>query len=361
MSLTIKINPCAVAKNWQLFNDAVAPEVSVAACIKSNGYGLGLEPTVTALLMQGAKDFFVTDLDEGLSTRKTVGPEPNVFVLGGFSEVQADACRLARLIPILNSAESFFAYIKSGDNGDYGLQIETGLNRLGFSERELRDIAPILPDRPPAIVLSHLACAEDPKSPSNFEQLRRFKRLTRSLPLGRKTKLSISGSDGVFLAREFHLDMVRPGISLYCEDARLGSQDALQISAQAQRSKWIPAGSLVGYGHTWRASRQTRITVLEIGYSHGLPRVYDGSLEFFANGIACPVIGRISMDLTTIDTTDIAEVPETFELIGPSQSLRRLAHSTGQIPNSLLTSFAPSLRENVRFDSVSRSSHHRAA
>jgi len=233
------------------------------------------------------------------------------------------------------------------------LQIDSGLNRLGLSEGDVRSLAErsdLLAALDLRLVMSHLACADEPAHPHNEMQRANFDRLRALLP---PAPASLAASDGLMLGKPYHYDLVRPGYALYGGQAFQGGatpvNPVVSISARVLQVRTLKAGDSVGYSATWRASRPTRIAIVAAGYADGLARALSASSEapggtVMVHGMPAPIVGRVSMDLITVDVTDIAgEVSrgDLVTLIGPGLSIEGMGRAAGTIGYEVLTRLGP--------------------
>jgi alanine racemase len=230
------------------------------------------------------------------------------------------------------------------------LHIDSGLNRLGLSAREVQDLArdsEVLGQIDIALVMSHLACADDPQDPKNEQQRKVFESLRAILP---RAPASLAASDGLMLGRAFHLDLVRPGYALYGGQAFKGGptpvKPVVRVQARILQLRDVAPGQTVGYSATWKASRLSRVAIIAAGYADGFlrsgsaPGAHAGALVG-VGGVTAPVIGRISMDLITVDVTDIEPAPrrgQLVDLVGPGLTIETMGARAGTIGYEVLTS-----------------------
>lgn len=327
---------------------AVAP-AECAAVVKADAYGLGAAETAPALASAGCRTFFVATLDEGIALRARLA-KPRIFVFEGPEPANARDFLAHRLSPVLNRLDQIdlwraLAPRSSAEPAACALQVDTGMARLGLARREI-DILAADPARlerlPLAFVMSHLACAEDADNPLNAEQRTRFERLRAFLP---PASASLANSAGCDLGASFHYDLVRPGIALYGSrcggPATAAMRPVVRIEARILQVREIDRPETVGYGATHAVNGPTRIATLNLGYADGYKRSL-GNRGFVAlDGQFLPVVGRVSMDLVTIDVTDapagLARPGAVVEALGPDVALDALAEAAGTIPHDILT------------------------
>ncbi len=190
--------------------------------------------------------------------------------------------------------------------------------------------------------MSHLACAEEPEHPLNARQLEAFRAARARLPVA---PASLANSAGVFLGTDYHFDLVRPGAALYGLEPLPGRANplapAVRLEAPIVQLRSIDSPMTVGYGATFQAAGKRRIATIPVGYADGYMRTLGNRGSAFVGDIRVPVVGRVSMDLITVDVTDVPEEDArpgaTVELIGPRQSVDDLAHAAGTIGHEILT------------------------
>lgn len=337
MGLTIDL--AALAANWTALARQ-APGARPGAVVKADAYGLGAALVAPALYAAGARDFFVALASEGRALRPHLGSEARIFVLSGHMEGQG----LDGLIPVLNGPEQFFRDRALRPRGDFAIQLDSGMNRLGFEPPEWAAIrsealaAPTLQGTGPALVMSHLMCADEPGHPANAAQLRAFRQMTDGIAAPR----SLAATGGILLGAEYHFDLTRPGIGLYGGQPHVGARPVVQLSLDVIQTRSVAVGEAVGYGCTWTASRPSRIATVAAGYADGLLRALSGkNVPLWAGDRSVPMVGRVSMDLITVDVTDLPEVPQTLEILNARQGVDDLAALAGTIGYEILTSLGP--------------------
>ncbi|MDP9138059.1 MAG: alanine racemase [Pseudomonadota bacterium] len=342
----IAIDLKALQRNYRLMARTAAP-AQCAASLKANAYGIGLAPAARALHAAGCRTFFVAFPAEGRALRKALqrpaSLRADVYVLAGLLAGQTRFYDALGLRPILSSPAELAEWI------DYcrgrrrklpaGLHVETGMNRLAFTDGQLADLAAA--SRSPfgrmrlSLIMSHLACAEEPDNDFNETQRRRFDALRALLPT---TSASLANSAGVFLGEAYRYDLVRPGIALYGGNPVPGRanpcEPVVRLLARILQVRDIPRGAPVGYGNSWSAPRASRVAVLGAGYADGYPRSLtsppDGEpARVGIGGLFAPLIGRVSMDMITVDVTDLpasaVDRGGTAELIGARVTVDEVA------------------------------------
>ncbi|TNF16878.1 MAG: alanine racemase [Rhodobacteraceae bacterium] len=334
---SLKIDLDAVVANWRALDARSGEATRTAAVVKADSYGLGAATVAPALYRAGARAFFVALAEEGAKLRPYLGEDAQIFLLGGHMAGDAEAIRAGRLIPMLNSPEQMARHLEALPEAPFGVQLDTGMNRLGFEAEDWDAAAPSLLDRGIALVMSHLACADEPEHEMNGQQLAEFRRMTD----GMAVKRSLSATGGILLGPDYHFDLTRPGIGLYGGRPFEAALGVATLSLPVIQTRVVQPGETVGYGNTWQAERITTIATLAAGYADGIHRVLSNITDLYAGDIPCPLRGRVSMDLLTVDVTDLDEVPDTLDLIGPYQGVDALADAAGTIGYELLTALGP--------------------
>ncbi|MCB2115378.1 MAG: alanine racemase [Rhodobacteraceae bacterium] len=328
--LTIDLD--AITANWRALA-ALSGTAEAGAVVKANAYGLGAEPVAVALRAAGARRFFVAETAEGVRLRAALGPKPEIFVFTGHMAGDAGAIAGAGLIPLLNSAEQARRHLAALPGAPFGVQLDSGMNRLGMEPGEWAGLAPGLLEKTPRLLMSHLACADEPDHPMNAAQLATFRAMTDGTGVPR----SFSATGGILLGPEYHFDVTRPGIGLYGGAPFAAARPVATLSLPVVQVRSVGAGETVGYGNTWEAPRPSRIATVSSGYADGLHRALTGRARVFADGTPCPLVGRVSMDLMGIDVTHLDTSPDWLDILCPAQGVDALAEAAGTIGYEMLT------------------------
>ena len=332
-SLTIDLE--ALAANFHTLEQVGGAPVHPV--VKADAYGLGASACAERLMREGARTFFVARTREGEQLRTALGPDIAIYVLDGCLEGRAARLREADLRPVVNTHAQLAEWRAAG-GGRCGLQIDTGMNRLGFRPEDAPEPFPGLD-----LVLSHLACADDPAEPMNGRQRDAFAAVTERYP---GTVRSFANSGGIFLGRDYGFDASRPGICLYGggpegrPDARI--RPVATFAAEVLQVRGVPAGDSVGYSRGFVADAPRRIATVAAGYADGVLRSYSPRGRIWVGGELRPIVGRVSMDVCAVDVTglDVA-VGDAAELFGPNRMLDEAAAAAGTVAWELLTSIGP--------------------
>jgi len=353
--LTIDLGP--LVRNWKRLA-GFAPGAAVGAAVKADGYGLGLAQVTTALSNAGCVHFFTANAGEAVELRRNA-PDAEIFVLGGLTQRNAPFYREANLTPVLNCTDDIAVWAEhcraTGLRRPCALHVDTGMNRLGLSMEEAIGFAGDEKRRhsiSPSLVMSHLACADRPKAQMNALQKALFDQVRENFP---GIRASLANSAAILSDPGFAYDIVRPGIALYggeaVEDTVGPMENVAALEARILQIRVAKKGETVGYGASVTLERKTRIAICGIGYGDGLMRAASGSgvplrrllpgAQGHVAGRDVPVLGRISMDLTAFDVTDVQEAElakcEWIELFGDNIALDDFARAAGTIGYEVLT------------------------
>ncbi|NTG85710.1 alanine racemase [Rhizobium rhizogenes] len=365
LRLTVDLD--ALVENWRDMAHR-SGRARTSAVVKADAYGLGIEDVGEALYLAGARDFFVATADEG-ATLRLYAPDARIFVLSGIWPGMERVFFENDLVPVIASEEqlTFWMSVLS-DYGDYpcALQVDTGFNRLGLPMEDALALADDV-SRPasfaPVLVMSHLACGDDPANPMNRQQLEAFRKVSAAFE---GIEASLANSAGIFLGPEYHFDLTRPGIATYGGEAVPGIANPMRPVATAEariiQTRFVKAGETVGYGRAMQLTRDSRLAIVSAGYADGYMRSQSsggvplrqtdlpGGHGFIA-GRRVPVAGRITMDLTIFDITDLPDnlvrAGDYVELFGSNILVDDAARAAGTIGYEMLTSLG--LRHERRY------------
>ncbi len=330
---TLQIDLSALQANWRALDARSAAGVQTAATVKANGYGLGAGHVAHALAHAGARRFFVAIAEEGLAVRAAIGPDLPIHVYGGHMDGDARILREAGLVPMLNSVEQLTRHLEALPGHPFGIQLDSGMNRLGMEPAEWGSVAEIVLAQGPVLIMSHLACSDAPDHPMNAQQLHSFRQMTDGVQVPR----SLAATGGVLLGPDYHFDITRPGIGLYGGAPFTEAQTVVRLQIPVIQTRDVAAGESIGYGNSYIAPRDMRLATIAAGYADGIQRALSGRATLWADDRPCPLVGRVSMDLLTIDVTSLPDAPETLDLLGPHQGVDDLADIIGTIGYEILT------------------------
>lgn len=349
-----EINLDALAANFQLVKNQVGLGVNVMAVVKANAYGHGAVECARRLEREGANWFGVALPEEGIELR-TAGITQPILCLGGFWEGQAELCLQHALVPVVYRLDMLAAIDRAArDRGivaDVHLKIDTGMGRLGVRFDEVAPFAPQLKEFKNVRIdglMTHFAAADEASCEAlTQDQIRRFHDAVATFREQGfdPTFVHLANSAGIFAERGSWGNMVRPGGVLYGlwrdildpahRDANL--RPVMSLHSRIMLLKWVPEGETVGYGCTFEASRKTLVATIPIGYDDGYPRGLSNRSHVIIRGLFATVIGRISMDLTLVDVTNVPDVKLNDEVVllgesaGQSVTAEYLAKTAGTL------------------------------
>lgn len=332
-SLTVDLS--ALARNFHALQGLIG--VPVNPVVKADGYGLGAAAVARRLMTEGARTFFVARAAEGVALREALGAEPVIYVLDGCHGASAGLIKAANLRPVLNQPGQIAAWTAAG-GGACGLQLDTGMNRLGFRVEDAPE-----PFEGLELVMTHLACADEPAHPMNRAQRDAYAAAVTRYP---GVTRSFANSGGCFLGPDFAFDAARPGICLFGggpegkPDRRIAP--VATLNAQIMQVRDVPAGETVGYSQGFRAEAPIRVATCGTGYADGVMRSNSPRGQVWVASELRPIIGRVSMDVLAVDVTglDVA-AGDTVEIFGAHRLVDDAATAAGTISYEMLTSITP--------------------
>jgi alanine racemase len=329
---TLRIDLSAIADNWRALQSLAQTETG--AVVKADAYGLGAGPVSRRLAEAGCRRFFVAYAEEGLPVRRALGPGPEIMVLSGHMEGDARALAEVSLTPLINSVDQLSRHFEALPGHPFGIQLDTGMNRLGLEWAEWAAVADIALEQGPTLLMSHLACADEADHPMNPYQLDLFLQMTDGLGVPR----SLGATGGILLGPDYRFDLVRPGIGLFGGLPFDHARPVVRLDLPVIQVRDVAEGEVAGYGNAWQAGRPSRLATVSAGYADGLSRSLSHRLTLWAGDSPCPAVGRVSMDAIVVDVTDLPEVPDTLGVLGPHQGVDALAEAAGTIGYEVLTS-----------------------
>ncbi len=348
----LEIDLDALRANWAKLNE-VAGAAECAGVVKADAYGLGLEEIVGALLAEGCRTFFVATLDEGRRVRG-VAPGARIYVLDGLLPDAHEHYTGFNLRPVLSSPEEISDWAgfcrKAGRRFPAAVHVDTGMHRLGVPPQTFKRLVAEpgpLNDFELVLIMSHLACADDQKHPLNEAQRAAFESMRGLLP---EVAASLANSGGTFLGPTYHYDLVRPGIALYGGRAFEGGTNPMhtvvRLFARILQVQSADAGETVGYGACHTVERPSRIATIACGYADGFLRALGGDASRpgpvgFIGDHEVRIVGRVSMDLITLDVTDVPDElvhrGAWIEVMGDRVTVDDLTDRAGTIGYELLS------------------------
>jgi alanine racemase len=345
----LEVNLTRIKNNYTTISNKVKKDCVIAAAVKADGYGLGMDNAAKAMQDAGCRSFCVAYVEEGLNLRECMA-NIKIFILNGIQKEDVEITAKKNLIPVLNDLyqiELWNAYaMKINKKLPAVIHIDTGMARLGLTESNTERVA----DNPDftshldiEYIMSHLACADEPQNPANQRQLSLLNQYINLFP---NTKISLANSAGIFLGDNYHFDMVRPGCSLYGINPipKMPSpvQQVAKLMAEVIQVRNIEKDQGVSYSGRYIAKKGDRLATLLCGYADGYLRSLTGNSFAYFDGMRLPVVGTVTMDMIMIDIT---KVPENklqhmnyVELLGDNITVDELATNAKTIGYEILTS-----------------------
>lgn len=357
----LTINLDALVANYVLLRNK-SGRATCAAVVKADAYGLGAIQVVSALWNAGCDTYFVAVPEEGFALKRAF-PKATIYLLNGIHGASIASVAEGELVPVLSSLEQIELWAdywkRHGSRRPCAIQVDTGMNRLGLSvEEALAFRARNMKEHvvTPMLIMSHLACADEPNHPLNASQLESFQKVADTFD---DIDSSLAASAGIFNGPDFLFDITRPGIALYGGEAVNGTQSALKtvvtLDARIVQIRHAKKGETISYGAKHRLERDSKIAVVSVGYADGYPRAGSSAgvalraaapkgAHGFIAGKKVPLLGRVTMDLCMFDVTDISDQKlgdGWIELIGENILLDDAARAAGTIGYELLTGLGP--------------------
>ncbi|GLS42985.1 alanine racemase [Methylobacterium brachythecii] len=321
----------------------MAPSVECSAVVKADAYGCGLAAVAPALAQAGCRSFFVAHLEEGIAARACL-PDADIYVLNGLAPGSGAMFAEHRLVPVLGSHEELAEWAALSESArPAALHVDTGMNRLGLRVPEAVALAddPLLTRAGIRLLMSHLVSAEKPDEPVNGRQIEAFAALREALP---GIPASLANSSGIFLGAAAHHDMLRPGYALFGGNptpysAANPMRPVVRLDSPILQIREVEGGATAGYNGRWQAPSPRRLATLSIGYADGYPRSASQTGHALVDGVACPILGLISMDLIILDVTDVpgARRGAMATLIGDRLDVDTVGRAAGTIGYEILT------------------------
>lgn len=354
----IVVNQAALLHNLQRIK-TYAPTQKVIAMVKANAYGCGISSV--APVLDGRVDLLgVACLEEAL-TIKELGVRTDCLLFQGvFSSEEYDVAARNRIQCVIHQPEQLKWLLNTPLSQPLSVwvKVNTGMNRLGFGVQAIHDVLTALHEcswvNSPIGLITHFSAADERDNPGSLEQIKRFN--TLNLP-GIPLIKSLCNSAGIIDFPQSHADAVRPGIMLYGvspfpeESAQaFGLLPVVQFLSALSAVHHYPQGVGIGYGSTWKTLRSSIIGVIPVGYGDGYPRHITSGTPVWINHSFAPIVGRVSMDMITVDLTDVpgVSVGTPVELWGRHVAVERIAKAAGTIPYELLCQLTPRARRELR-------------
>jgi alanine racemase len=346
----LDVDLAALVANWRMLAALVAP-ADCTAVVKADAYGLGARQVSAGLAAAGCRSFFVATLDEGIALRSALPASCEIAVFNGPLPGSAEEFVRHRLIPVLNEPGQVADWVETLPRcGRLPaiLHVDTGMARLGLTEREFARLADVLSQDGTTRwrgLISHLACADQPEHPLNDLQRARFTSVRGRFG---GVPASLAASSGIFLGRGFHFDFVRPGAALYGINPQPGASNPMgqvvRLKGRIIQIREVESGESVGYGATHVMDHSGRLATVAVGYADGWLRSLSQRGSGRLGGERLPLLGRVSMDLVVFDVStadpSLARPGGFIELLDDDYGVDAAAVDAGTIGYEILTALS---------------------
>jgi alanine racemase len=346
--LRITIDLKKIQNNYKKLCEITKGQVGYVC--KANSYSLGAVPLSKAIYTAGCRSFFVATIQEGIHIRKALPEDAKIYILHGPDQNDLDLFMKHNLIPVLNNFHQITLWSKKCQKDRNKLQavlhFDTGMNRLGLSVKDIDAVKEETRDIDIVHVMSHLACASELDNTYNLQQKELFQKVIKIFP---GVENSLVAAEGISLGSQYFYDMARVGIGLYGilphDKGTINDKLDLIFLPQAKiiQTREVEAGTSIGYGKSYTTKKKTRLAVIGIGFADGLPRSASNNAELYIQEFKVPIVGRISMDLTIIDVTDVPKEISSIgcwvDIIQDSQTFNKLSEKSGRSIYELMALF----------------------
>jgi alanine racemase len=347
----LRINLGNIKYNYEILKK-ICTNSDVGAAVKADSYGLGVSQIAPVLLESGCKHFFVANCDEGVELRSIIGNNANIYVFHGVFQDELETFLQYGLVPILNHTGQIEIWQKYASRLNRKLpcfiHIDTGMHRLGMSESQISDLDMNFHASNLEILclISHLSSAEDIDSDQNIVQLKRFNKLSEKF---HNTTKSLANSSGIFLGEEYHFDLVRPGAAIYGINPtpymnKSIIKPVVSLDAPIIQISSLPVGESLGYNaaYTNKGTSSCLIATIPVGYADGFLRHFSNKGKVIIDGYEASIIGKVSMDLTIIDVSQVPEnsiyLGQKVQVLGENLTADTISTLCGTIGYEILTS-----------------------
>lgn len=342
--LSLDIDLGAVAKNYQTIEKRLNGKSQMSVAVKADAYGLGIHKLAPLFYELGCRNFFVARLGEALELKEITSDDAVIYVLDGITKATDHSCfKNSNLIPVISAIYQ----LKYTRDLPVVLHFDTGMNRLGLSQSDIPKLKRLQPDI--KFIMTHPASADIVESRQSERQFNLFSQIRsqyKGLPA------SFANSAAIFANDDWHLDIVRPGIALYggvsLPHSQTHIENAVSLYAPVLQTRTIHKGETVGYGATYTATTTMDTAIIGIGYADGFFRQLSNSGSVYYRGQKCPILGRVSMDLTIVDISHCSPKPTVqgmVEILGPHQNVDNLAENADTIGYEVLTRLGKTLKK----------------
>jgi len=339
-SAILEISLDRLIHNYNFFNN-IKKNTNAAAVIKANAYGLGDKKVYKILYKAGCKNFFVATFNEGFGLRSPY-KKGNIYILNGIQNISLNLFKKYNLIPIINDFNEF--NLINNKNINYGLHIDTGINRLGLNYYDFNE--KFIQSKNLIMIISHLSSADEIKNPYNIKQKEKFEKLIKKFNK-RKMFFSLSNSHGSIISNQYLFNMIRPGIGIYGghhnKKLKKFIKPVVKLKGKVLQIKNISKNKFIGYNQTYKTKKRLYIAIIGIGYADGISRILsNGGFVYFKNN-KFKILGRISMDSLTINITKNhkkIKIGDFVEIINYEHGIDEIAKRCQTISNEILTSIS---------------------
>ncbi len=350
--LELNIDIGALAKNYRTIENRLQGQSQMSVAVKADAYGLGIEKLAPLFYELGCRNFFVARTGEAMELNNILPKKRQIYVLDGVKSFDENILfKNNNITPVVNTLHQM-RYVR---DIPVVLHFDTGMNRLGLSFNSIQKIKRLEADI--KFIMTHAASADEPNNIQTDQQFKNFARIRQHF---KNIPASFANSAASFSNSEWHLDLVRPGIALYGGESLPHDQthieNVVSLYAPVLQTRSLLKGETVGYGATYKAERPIETATLGIGYADGLFRQLSNTGSVYYRGQKCPIIGRVSMDLTIIDISNCSPKPKTddmVEILGPYQSVDDLARDADTIGYDVLTRLGKSIKKCYSNESIS--------
>ena len=334
-SATLSINLTAISENWNQLQRLSNSNVRTAAVVKANAYGLGIKPVAQHLFKTGVRTFFVSTVDEAVDLSLILNHLVDIYYLNGYSTGDSSAVDEYKIMPVLNSLEQIQNFNNQTKDKKAAIQIDLGMNRLGIDETDIEKVKTTSESLKINLLLGHLSSADDKNAHQNKNQCDLFYKLSK---IFQNTPKSLAATGGILLGKEYHFDLTRPGIGLFGGNPLKSAANVIMIDLPVLQVKQIGKNVGIGYNHTFTTSTPKKIATVASGYADGLSRQLSNTGALYAGNIRCPILGRVSMDLITVDVSSLFTVPNSLSAVNNEHTIDKLANQSSTIGYEILTS-----------------------
>lgn len=345
LTSALEIDLKIIAQNYRALKQQL-PHSTCGAVLKADAYGFGLEAVAPVLRHEGCQHFFVAHIEEGMALRNVL-KDPVIYVFSGALPRTESYFIEHHLTPIMNDYEMLQRWAVEAQKQDRrlpcALHIDTGMRRNGFDRLDVdkllanRDVLKALDVH---FIMSHLVASQTREDPLNAQQKAAFDKIRQQLPLA---KASLSDTGGIYLGPDFHYDLIRPGKGLFGLYPHPSLQTCLRFLGRVLQVRTAHKGESVGYSATHTLTRDSKLATIGVGFADGYGLRLSNNAFVVFGPFKAPVVGRISMDYTVVDVTDVPEslcpVGGWAELVNQDITLDELAQSMGTHSRELTTGF----------------------